>query len=270
MASAKFNSLPALRKQNLLVEFAGLKQSCPEGIFVSLTPGDPALWTGVVFVRDGAPAPGGFSLRHGFPDWFGRRSSSSRSRADSSREQQAQTTTPPRNPPKSSSGGTTPGSRASAATTGNSPGFADTAKTDISTFEVLRYIRSTFDDEAVLDAIPLEAAGNPGAWHAWRTHRHDSGKGFLGNDINNEPAAAAACSAAARRRRRGPAAGPRQGRRACSRRRRRRHPKARGVELGGRGEARVKKGVDASVSEAVLYGGTGAVAGDDVVSLLRR
>ena len=32
---------------------AGLKQACPEGIFVSLTPGDPSLWSGVLFVRDG-------------------------------------------------------------------------------------------------------------------------------------------------------------------------------------------------------------------------
>jgi hypothetical protein len=24
--------------------------------------------------------------------------------------------------------------------------------------------------------VPLEAAGNPGAWHAWRSHRNKSGK----------------------------------------------------------------------------------------------
>ncbi|KAK7957101.1 Ubiquitin-conjugating enzyme [Apiospora aurea] len=331
MASAKFNSLPALRKQNLLVEFAGLKQSCPEGIFVSLTPGDPALWTGVVFVRDGpyAPAvlrfqisfpdayprlpplvtfstdmfhplitplttymystdvqdngtvsatdeerlpPGGFSLRHGFPDWFGRRSSSSRSRADSSHEQ-AQTT-PPRNPPKSSSGagsGGTPGSRASAAT-GNFPGFADTAKTDISTFEVLRYIRSTFDDEAVLDAIPLEAAGNPGAWHAWRTHRHDSGKDFTAISTTTTTTATTSPPPAVPQ----PAAGddevpppvPAKDDAPVA------AAAAAGIRKPGEWnwegvwEARVKKGVDASVSEAVLYGGTGAAAGDDVIRFL--
>ena len=38
-------------------------------------------------------------------------------------------------------------------------------------YEVLRYVRSAFDEEEVLDAMPLEAAGNPGAWHAWRTYR---------------------------------------------------------------------------------------------------
>ncbi|KAK8091130.1 ubiquitin-conjugating enzyme/RWD-like protein [Apiospora phragmitis] len=326
MASSKFNSLPALRKQNLLVEFSGLKQSCPEGIFVSLTPGDPALWSGVVFVRDGpyAPAvmrfqisfpdayprlpplvtfstdmfhplitplttymystdvqdhnatvsatdeerlpPGGFSLRHGFPDWFGRRS---RSRAASSQVQQ---TTPPRQPPKSSSssggagGGGTPGSRASAV--GESPGFADTRKTDISTFEVLRYIRSTFDDEAVLDAIPLEAAGNPGAWHSWRTHRQDSGKAFHTNNTNNTTT-----SPPPPQQQQQPV-GEGEGRR-CRRRYQRkttclrlRRPRPPPGEWNWEGvwEARVKKGVDASVSEAVLYGGTGA--GDDVIRFL--
>ena len=32
---------------------SGLKQACPEGVFMSLTPGDPSLWSGVIFVRDG-------------------------------------------------------------------------------------------------------------------------------------------------------------------------------------------------------------------------
>src|SRR3569833_2650653 len=34
---------------------AGLKQACPEGVFVSLTPGAPTLWSGVIFVRKGEP-----------------------------------------------------------------------------------------------------------------------------------------------------------------------------------------------------------------------
>lgn len=36
-----------------LAHSAGLKQACPEGVFVSLTPGDPMLWSGVMFVRHG-------------------------------------------------------------------------------------------------------------------------------------------------------------------------------------------------------------------------
>lgn len=75
MPIEKLAMLPSLRRQNLLAELcakilrpvsicalkanifpvhsAGLKQSCPPGVFVSLTPGDPTLWSGVIFVRKG-------------------------------------------------------------------------------------------------------------------------------------------------------------------------------------------------------------------------
>ena len=43
-----------------------------------------------------------------------------------------------------------------------------------SIIEVLRYIKRVFEDEAFLDELPLDAAGNPGAWHAWRAHRKKS------------------------------------------------------------------------------------------------
>ncbi|KAK6957782.1 hypothetical protein Daesc_000571 [Daldinia eschscholtzii] len=302
MASSKLNALPALRKQHLLVEFAGLKQTYPEGIFVSLTPGDPSLWSGVLFVRDGpyAPAvlrfqisfpdsyprlpplvtfstdmfhplitplstymystdvqdngtvsatdaerlpPGGFSLRHGFPGWF-RRSSrglNTGSGAQSSGQQDEQQT-PHRPPPPSMSSAGTPGSKGSAV--GTSPGFAETNRKEISTYEVLRYIRSTFSDEDVLDSIPLEAAGNPGAWHAWRTHRIDNGKVFSdapeGTDsIDDDPA---------------PKETPDS-------------PRKPGEwNWEGVWEERVKKAVTASLSEPVLFGGVGAT--DDVIRFL--
>ncbi|KAF3767589.1 hypothetical protein M406DRAFT_61441 [Cryphonectria parasitica EP155] len=245
MATENIGMLPSLRQQNLLAEFAGLKQSCPPGIFVSLTPGDPSLWSGVIFVRKGPYAtailrfcisfpatypalpplvtfstdifhplitplstymyttdiqeggtvsatdderlpPGGFSLRHGFPGWFG---------------------------------------RVGAAGTAT-PSFMDVHKREISTFEVLSYIRSSFDDENVLDLVPLEAAGNPGAWHAWRTHRgyHALPEG--------DPSA--------------------------------RKPGEWNWE--GVWEERVKKGIAASLSEPVLYGGVGG--GDDTIRFL--
>lgn len=240
-------NLPAVRRQHLLAEFAGLKQACPNGVFVSLTPGDPNLWSGVIFVRKGPYAnavlrfqvsfpdsypnlpplvtfstdmfhplitplttymystdvqdngtvsatdeerlpPGGFSLRHGFPHWFGR---ASRSRVEHGSGGQRrppgaslQMTPPPdtrkaqaetRSEDRSENAGGTgisestlePEASADAVSNRNKP----VAKRDVSTYEVLRYIRSTFDDANVLDSVPLEAAGNPGAWHAWRTHR---------------------------------------------------------------------------------------------------
>lgn len=41
--------------------------------------------------------------------------------------------------------------------------------------DVLRYVRSTFDTEAVIDSIPLETAANSSAWHAWQAHRGRGG-----------------------------------------------------------------------------------------------
>ncbi|KAK9774797.1 putative Ubiquitin-conjugating enzyme/RWD-like protein [Seiridium cardinale] len=294
MASAKLSALPALRRQQLLAEFAGLKQACPDGIFVSLTPGDSSLWSGVIFVRDGpyAPAvlrfqisfpdayprlpplvtfatdifhplitplttymystdvqdngtvsatdeerlpPGGFSLRHGFPAWFGRRT-----RTAAAQLQTAQT--PPRQAAASLSSGATPSSNGSAV--GDSPGFADTKRNDTSTFEVLRYIRSTFDDEDVLDSLPLEAAGNPGAWHAWRTHRQDNGKVFAGASDESNLAVPLSDPFV-------PGA-----------------PTRKPGEWNWEGvwEERVKKGIATSLSEPVLFGGSGG--SDDVIRFL--
>ncbi|KAI0111914.1 UBC-like protein [Daldinia grandis] len=302
MVSSKFNALPALRKQHLLVEFAGLKQTYPEGIFVSLTPGDPNLWSGVLFVRDGpyAPAvlrfqisfpdlypklpplvtfstdmfhplitplstymystdvqdngtvsatdaerlpPGGFSLRHGFPGWF--RRSSRGQNIDSGRRssgQQDEQHTPHRPPPPSMSSAGTPGSKGSAV--GTSPGFAETNRKETSAYEVLRYIRSTFSDEDVLDSIPLEAAGNPGAWHAWRTYRIDSGKEFSDASDGTDATGANPISKET------PDSPRRPGE----------------WNWEGVWEERVNKAVTASLSEPVLFSGVGAT--DDVIRFL--
>lgn len=40
--------------------------------------------------------------------------------------------------------------------------------------EILRYLKSAFDDEAVLDGLPSDAVGNPGAWNAWQAYRKDA------------------------------------------------------------------------------------------------
>lgn len=190
--------------------------------------------------------PGGFSLRHGFPGWFGRASKRHTARQHTSTLQ-----TPPRSSRATGGGGrdsnsSTPNSKIAASegspssvgrgggsggTAGSSDStrsksFLDVHKRDISTFEVLSYIRSTFDDETVLDSVPLEAAGNPGAWHAWRTHR----------GYTNLPEGDASA----------------------------RKPGEWNWE--GVWEQRVKKGIEASLSEPVLFGGAGGV--DDTVSWL--
>ncbi|KAK1831359.1 hypothetical protein QBC39DRAFT_426099 [Podospora conica] len=281
-------------------ENAGLKQACPTGVFVSLTPGDPSLWSGVMFVRKGPYAtavlrfqvsfpdtfpslpplvtfstdlfhplitplttymyttdihatgtvsatdderlpPGGFSLRHGFPGWFGRRGGS-RSRQVSG---QSQTRTPQSSPPPASA--SAPGS-ASASSVGEALA-SHARRRDVSTYEVLRYIRSTFDDAEVLDSVPLEAAGNPGAWHAWRTRQKRQAVGGggapagpalgAGKALPPEPKGAEGAGAARR---------PGE------------------WDWEGVWEERVRKGIAASLSEAVLYGGVGGT--DEVINFL--
>ncbi|RDL35821.1 UBC-like protein [Venustampulla echinocandica] len=300
---------------------SSLKYACPHGVFVSLTPGDPTLWSGIIFVRKGpyAPAilrfqisfppaypslpplvtfstdifhplitplttymyttdiqnsgtvsatdeerlpPGGFSLRHGFPGWFGRASRRSAGRSPGGNMQ---------TPSRVVSGIDSPGSVVSAISASPTPGQNtgssdrsignDTTTVDFSICDVLRYIRSTFDDDQVLDSVQLEAAGNPGAWHAWRTHRVKLGKlsaaevkensnlqGGLTDDVEN------------------PHGGPEV------------NPKSPGNppaavatrkpgewNWDGVWEVRVKKGVDASVADAALFGSS---AGDDLIHFL--
>ena len=66
---------------------------------------------------------------------------------------------------------------------GSSPGSTNSRSVvpidGITIYEILRYVRSTFDDPTVLDGVPLEAAGNSGAWHAWRAHRASENKAFM-------------------------------------------------------------------------------------------
>ncbi|EFQ98529.1 hypothetical protein MGYG_01556 [Nannizzia gypsea CBS 118893] len=234
MSSSKLPKVAALRRQQLRLEFASIKVSPPVGIYVSLSPSDPALWSGVLFVQKGPYAsailrfqirfpplypdlpplvtfttpifhplvvplttqtysnrpsdldsvtgtieeqlpPGGFSLRHGFPHWFVKTERSTVVSPSSSRR----------------TSGQKPGPIGVHAEQGNDlvesntdeiitrisslpsdvrgPKSPDTA--DVTALDLLEYIRSTFDDETVLDSISLEATGCPNAWHAWRAHR---------------------------------------------------------------------------------------------------
>ncbi|KAH8879701.1 UBC-like protein [Thozetella sp. PMI_491] len=296
MASLKMGNLPSMKRQHLLAEFAGLKQACPKGVFMSLTPGDPSLWSGVIFVRKGPYAnavlrfqisfpdtypnlpplvtlstdifhplitplttymyttdiqdngtvsatdderlpPGGFSLRHGFPTWFGR---ASRSRQTSAQQNPPR---PDQTPPRSTGGGSrtnTPGSGALVGTPGS---FMLTNKKDTSTYDVLRYIASTFDDPEVLDTVPLEAAGNPGAWHAWRTHRRQTGIVLPGEGPDD-----------------GPVEKPLPGQPTDSTTSRRPGE----WNWDGVWEERSRRCITASLSEAVLYGNAGVA--DDVIN----
>jgi hypothetical protein len=304
MAFAKTGTrLPTLRRQQLLAEFSGLKQACPDGVYATLAPGDPSTWSGVLFVRRGPYAgavlrfqlafpasfprglplitfatdmfhplvtplttytystdiqesgtvsatdderlpPGGFSLRHGFPDWFGR-----------GRGQQESSSSP---------------ATISTPTTS----YLETKRRDVSVYEVLRYLKSAFDDEALLDDVPREAAGNPGAWEAWRARNRvpsaprpsSTARVSVGSsvDLRSTDSAGAAAAAAEQ-----PAvvtqtievvSGGGDGEKELPPTPAPPSPPPRGPSdwnWSGVWEDRVRKGIRASCSEAVLYGGAG-------------
>lgn len=151
--------------------------------------------------------PGGFSLRHGFPQWFSRTRRSTPAAPNSQPE--------PR-------GDVGPAGEANA----HPPPVA----------KILKYIQASFTDEAILDSVTVESAANPGAYHAWRSFRETQFTGSL------QPMTKSSAAPATRSR----------------------HPGEWNWE--GVWEERVKKGINNSISDGVLY--SAGVEGDDVVSAL--
>ncbi|KAG9691537.1 hypothetical protein KCU95_g7952, partial [Aureobasidium melanogenum] len=261
----------AFEAQQRRLDFASVKQACPKGIYLTPTPRDPHIWQGVLFVRKGpyTPAilkfslllaadkpptitfstdifhplvtplttytyttsdtgadtvhatdderlpPGGFSLRHGFPQWFGRKKPKPTSQVGLGEE------------------------------TASVSERSQSSYGPLAIVQILFYMRSAFDTAEVLDKVPLEAAGNPGAWHAWQTHR--------ARVIGTAPRSAT----------------PEDGKTPAS-------PTSRQQPGGARRpgqwnwegvwEERVKKGVQASVSQQTLFGT--ACSNDDLINFL--
>lgn len=200
--------------------------------------------------------PGGFSLRHGFPAWFGR----------ASRRRQNQQQQIPQTPARTTGGGSVTGSDVDVPNSVASISPMSTLTSDgkniarVPIYEVLRYIRSTFDEPEVLDMVPLDAAGNPGAWHAWRAHRLRNGvvfpspakeeKGENASAGENEDGDDAVPEGYQRLA--GGTSSPNATRRPGE------------WNWDGVWEVRVAKGIAASSSDPVLYGNTSI--GDDLVS----
>ncbi len=115
-----------------------------------------------------------------------------------------------------------------------------------SIIEILEYLKSSFDDETMLDALPLEASGNPGAWNAWQAHRKTR---------RQNPRAELGIST------------PAQSTKKPTDRDLGSHRKPpEEWNWDGVWEERVQKGIDASISDSVLFGNSGG--GDDPVRLV--
>lgn len=111
---------------------------------------------------------------------------------------------------------------------------------------MLQYLRVVFDTESVIDAVPLSAAANTGAWHAWRSHRSKvldakdapssrPSRGRNGSETSSEAGVS-------------PRPQPGGARRPGE------------WNWTGVWEDRVRKAVQASLSESMLYGGDGSEA----------
>ncbi|KAL2408396.1 hypothetical protein ABEF93_002617 [Exophiala dermatitidis] len=272
--------LPSFRRQLLVLDFSALRDSCPAGIYLSLTPGKPWLWAGVLFVHKGPYAgavlrfqitfpdtypdlpplvtlssdifhplvvplttytfsastgdasstlsasdtdrlpPGAFSLRHGFPAWFRWTDTNVKANDGLDQTEQDHDATPP--------GGRSAAGMKSTFTNATSQHLGKDRKHLI--LDVLHHFQDAFQDEKFLDTIPLDAAGDPSAWHAWRAHRGLAKNDARPNISDVETGAGASPS-----------------------------PKHPGDwKWDGVWESRVHNGIQASVSEGALFGGGGA------------
>lgn len=155
--------------------------------------------------------PGTLSLRCGFPFWFGERAAR-----------------------------TGPGQDRDSADSGSDALGKDEAnaadQADVCVAEILRYVRTVFEDAELLDAVRLEAAANPGAWYAWQSYRGRDTKA-LGSKAEGQAGSGSSTPSRPK--------GPSE------------------WNWEGVWEERVKRVVQSSLTEASLYGKSG-VGDDDV------
>lgn len=273
-------------RQHALLEYATLKQICPEGIYLSLTPGDPSKWSGVLFVRKGpyAPAvlcfivylpprypdtpplitflsdifhplvtplttytyttsspssnpvsatdeerlsPGGFALSDAFPHWFTSTGHSAASSVNSSRN----STSTDRDVASENDSQET-----------ESRQLSGQRRSGIAIVDALTYMKRAFDDETILDALPLGSAANSGAWKAWRAYRRSTLLFDGDQKASSDQSGLTHTSSSSRTQSTA------------------RHPDE--WSWDGVWKERVKRGIDASISDQVLFGAGG---GDEII-----
>ncbi|UKZ73967.1 hypothetical protein TrVFT333_001621 [Trichoderma virens FT-333] len=274
MTSLALGHLPSLWRQHLLSEFAGLKQACPEGVFVSLTPGDPSLWSAVLFVRHGPYAPAVLRFQILFPDAYPRAPPLVTFSTDifhplitpltthmypTSVENDGSTAERPRLPPEASAWSTA--FQSGLVVPNDWQLEAATAAVSEGAHRHQHRLQSE-----VLDTVPLAAAGNPGAWHAWRTHRRKQRKALDENIKSNRLSRLSILSDLQPK---GDAS--EQGDAIASDARSIASQSTMAREPGewnwdGVWEDRVKKGVASTLTESVLYGASGI--SDDMIHFL--
>ncbi|KAL8841886.1 MAG: hypothetical protein Q9170_000759 [Blastenia crenularia] len=179
--------------------------------------------------------PGGFGLRDAFPHWF----AGSEHAAPSSVSSSINVNTSVNNDDDLKNEETT----SPKPETWPSPGRQEPGALII---KVLGYVKSAFDEDRVLDELPLHCAADSGAWKAWQAHRretleYDESRTTFSDRLRSTKAPSAIEKPQLRAR----------------------HPDEWSWE--GVWKERVRRGIEASTSEPALFGAGG---GDEIVGLL--
>lgn len=178
---------------------------------------------------EGRLPPGAFSLRYGFPNWFRRenRLADDKNRIEGVTEQDQMQW------PEDSAAD--PGT-----SRGNTQVTHESRDRETILLQLLRHLQEAFENDAMLDEMPLNVAGDPSAWHAWRAHR-----GLAQRDAPPKS----------------PTLGGDEGAPASPKR-----PEE--WKWDGVWESRVSNGIEASINEATLFGSlSGGRAGRNSVDL---
>lgn len=195
-------SLRSFRTQNLLLEFAALAYVRPTGIYMSLTPGNPRLWSGVLFVRKGPYKTAVLRFRVIFPSDYPLMapmvvfvsdvfhplvvaSSGNPRHVDEKLDHAPGSFNLCHEFPRWADKGVKHDNAATifesvvsvnrVQATSNSlkhdEQFTGEATVDMPIVKVLRHLRSCFEEDKLIDSIALENASNTSAWYAWKAHR---------------------------------------------------------------------------------------------------
>ena len=169
-------------------------------------------------------SPGGFSLRHRFPQWFNR----SRTSDDLSGTTSRNTSNSYTGTNQQLRDALRPPSKDNFSRESSAVGFSPPRAHSGVILEILQYIKKCFDDESALDTLPLEAAGNLGAWKAWQAYRRTTASAT--DNVTSTTS----------------------------------ETQQDEWSWDGVWEQRVRKGIDNSVAESTLYGGASGGADDQV------
>ena len=192
-------------------------------------------------ITDGElPSPGGFSLRHGFPAWFekekeeiGLETSKDVKISTSIKAEDGNASTKDEQS-RLSSVEVTHDSRTARSVSASHEVQREAERPRPRTiFKILQYLKRAFEDETLLDELPLESAANPGAWKAWRAHRDNTAPTSDKHKMNVPPIT--------------PQRTLGEGSKTKS---------SNDWSWSGIWEQRVGEGIESSISEPVLYGST--------------